>query len=304
MQLSNMVALVSQRLNEGQAGPTFYPTYEIVAALNEANRLFCLLTLGLEQSSTWNVPSGATFFHMLGFYPDWIVPLRVTTVGGAKVRPSRLEDLSSLDSQWIVSPGAPYRYAALGADFLALYQQPAGYSAGTVTVANGSSAVTGAGTAWISPMAGGWIQIQGIYCTIAAVTGAAALTLTAPFSGAGGSGLAYAIGTNLTVTYARGPAKLVNDADIPETPAGYHPKYVDYAIYRMRQVEGAQEFAKALPLLGSFLDAAQHYAEYVRARNLGSRYDKVPIELESFDRSQLLRLRKDLVPERRVPEVV
>ncbi len=298
-----MYALVSQRLNEGQVGPTFYPTGEIIAALNEANRLFCLLTLGLEKTATWNVPSGATFFHMLGFFPDWIVPLRITTVGGAKVRPSRFEDLSSLDSQWISSPGAPYRYAAMGADFLALYQQPAGYSAGTVTATNGSASVAGTGTAWTSAMAGGWIQIQGVYCTIAAVSAAGALTLTAPLTEAGGAGLAYAIGTNLSVTYARGPAKLVNDADIPETPAEYHPRYVDYAIYRMRQVEGAQEFAKALPLLGTFLDAAQHYGSYVRARNLGSRYDMVPFELQAFDRSKLLRLRSGLVPERRVPEV-
>jgi hypothetical protein len=52
-------------------------------------------------------------------------------------------------------------------------------------------------------------------------------------------------------------------------------------------------------LLQAFLDGAKHYAAYVRARNLGSRYDKVPFELENFDASQLLKLRRDLVPSRR-----
>ena len=105
-----------------------------------------------------------------------------------------------------------------------------------------------------------------------------------------------ATGTTLQVTYARAPLALAADTDVPEVPAEYHPKLVDYAIYRMRQAEGAQEFEKALKYFDSFLDGAQHYGAYVRSRNLGSRYDKVPFELESFDRSGLLKLRKDLVP--------
>jgi hypothetical protein len=289
MQLSGMVTLVSQRLAEGQDGPTFYPAYEIVAALNEAQRLFALLTLGLEKSSTWNVPAGTTFSHMLGYFPDWIVPLRIATIGGAKVRPSRLSDLSALDSQWIMSSGSPSRYAALGADLLALYQQPpAGYAAGTVTVTNGGTGVGGTGTAWSSALVGGWIQIAGVYYTVAAVSGGNIITLGAVYAGASASGLSYATGLNLTVTYARGPVKLVNDADVPEVPVRYCPVLVDYGIYRLRQVEGGGEFAKALLLLGSFLDGAQTHAEFVRARNKGSHYDAAPFELALYDRSDLL----------------
>lgn len=238
-----MYGLTSQRLNEGanQGGATLYPTAEIIAALNEAYRFFCLLTLGLEKTTAWPVPAATTFFHMLttntGLFSDWIAPLRITRSTGAKVRPARLEDLVALDTQWVASPGAPYRYVHLGADLLGLYQQPAG--AGTV----------------------------------------------------------------LSVNYARAPLPLALDADVPETPAEYSPKFVDYAIYRCRQMEGADEFAKALPLLGSFLEAAQHYAAYVQSRNLGTRYDKAPFELESFDTSQLLKLRKDLPPARpRAPQ--
>ncbi|MBV9448567.1 MAG: hypothetical protein JO345_21995, partial [Streptosporangiaceae bacterium] len=111
MQLQDMQARVSQRLDEG-AGAAFYPTAEITAALNEAQRFFCLLTLCLEKTATWSVPSygsngSSPFFHMLGTFTDWIAPLRISTAAGAKVRPARLEDLNSLDSQWWNAPGAP-----------------------------------------------------------------------------------------------------------------------------------------------------------------------------------------------------
>ncbi len=224
-----MSARVSQRLNEGIVGPTFYTLAEINAAINEGLRLFVLLTLGVEKTAAWNVPAfGANgsvpFFHMLQYFTDWIVPLRITTAAGAKVRPARLEDLASLDGAWWNSPGAPSRYAALGADFLALYQQPA------------------------------------------------------------------SAGTTLQVTYARAPLPLLLPTDVPEIPGVYHPRLVDYGIYRCRQVEGGQEFAKSLVYLASFLDGATHYGRFVRARNLGSRYDKLPFELEAFDKSQMLKL--------------
>ena len=234
MNLATMYGLVSQRLNEGgnQGGPTFYPTAEIIAALNEANRFFCLLTLGLEKTVPWAVAPGTTFFHMLDLFSDWIVPLRITSDAGAKVRPARLEDLVSLEPQWVASPGAPARYTHVGADLVGIYKQPT------------------------------------------------------------------AAGTILSVNYARAPLTLALAGDVPEIPAEYHPKLVEYAIYRCRQAEGADEFAKALPALATFLDGASHYASYVRARNRGSQYDAVPFELESFDTSQLLKLRADLVPTR------
>jgi hypothetical protein len=238
MNLLTMFGIVSQRLNEGASGPIFYTKLEIIAALNEANRLFSLLTLGLETTQPWTVPAASpstqtTFVRMLTVFQDWIAPLRITTTAGAKVRPSRMEDLCSLDAQWFTSRGAPKRYCALGVDLVGIYPQP----------------------------------------TVATV---------------------------LQVTYARAPLALVNDADIPEIPAEYHPELADYAVYRCRQGEGAQEFAKTLPLLNSFLNGATRYGNYVRSRNLGSRYDKVPLELEKFDRSQLLKLRGDLAPERKV----
>lgn len=228
MQLQDMTGRVSQRLAEGAIGPTFYPLAEITAALNEAQRFFCLLTLALETTAAWTVPSftsngSVPFFHMLQYFTDWIVPLRITTASGLKVRPTGIDQLAALDSQWWNSPGTPYRYATLGADFLALYQQ---------------------------------------------------------FAGAG----------TLNVTYARAPVALVSATDVPEIPVSYHPFLVDYGIYRCRQVEGGQEFEKSLTYLDSFLEGAGKYAKFMRARNMGARYDKLPFELEAFDRSKLLKL--------------
>lgn len=227
MQLSDMRNRVSQRLNEG-GSPVFYPAAEITAALNEALRFFCLLTLGLEKTASWTVTAGTVWQHMLTVFADWITVLRITDSSGAKVRPATLEELAALDPGWVSSPGTIQRYVSVGADFIGLYQQ---------SVAD----------------------------------------------------------QTLQVTYARAAAALVLDTDVPEIPEEYHPDLVGYAVYRCRQVEGGAEFQKSLRFLQSFLAGAEHYAAYVRSRNIGPRYDKVPFELASFDRSKLLTLRPDLL---------
>ena len=224
MNLAEMSQLVSERLNEADA-PTYYPSGEITAAINESYRCFCLLTLALETTVAWIVPPATTFFHMLTAFPAWIVPLRITNAAGAKVRPARLSDLWALDSQWVSSPGAMKRYSHNGADLLALYPQPPG-------------------------------------------------------------------GDLLTVTYATAPAALVEDTDTPAIPANLHIQLVGYAQYRCRQVEGGEAFARALPLFGEYMDAAEKYGAYIRARNIGAGYDRAPFELKGFDRSRLVGLSK------------
>ena len=216
-------ALVSSRLNEaaGVGGPQFYPASEILAGINEGQRLFCLLTLCLERQTNWVAAANTTFFHLLPVIADYIAPLRITDAAGAKVRPARFSELWALDTAWPSSVGAPIRYAAAGADLVALYKRPA-----------------------------------------------------APVT--------------LQVQYAGSPTLLVLDADVPAIPPEYHQELVNFAIYRVRQVEGGAEFAATLPLLDHFLGAAQEYANYVRARNVGAGYDSMPFELSSFDRSRLV----------------
>ena len=221
-----------ERLDEIDAGGTapsavyYGGPGEVTAALNEAQRFFCLLTLALENTVTFTLDAGAgVFYHMRPVYPDWLLPLRVTLLSGTRVRPTRIADLDLYDSAWQTTTGtAPLRYAALGFDFLILYPQ---------------------------------LSAEGA----------------------------------VNITYARAPVALASDTDIPEIPEQHHPDLVDYAICRLRMKEGGQEFAKTLPYFNRFLDGAQEYSKYVRARNIGSGYDKLPFEMELFDRSKLITLR-------------
>jgi hypothetical protein len=105
--------------------------------------------------------------------------------------------------------------------------------------------------------------------------------------------------TIVNVTYARAPVALLGDSDVPEIPEEFHPDLADYGVYRLRVREGGQEFEKSLPYFQRFMKGAAKYAKYIRARNLGSRYDKLPFELERFDMSRMFRARPDLVPVRK-----
>jgi hypothetical protein len=225
MQLSDMQQRVLQRVNELTA--TYYSLQEVTNALNEAQGFFVLLTLCLETTAAFALAAGTTFYHMRSTFEDWILPLRVTAITGQKIFPSELEDLDSLDSSWQASPlpaGAqPARYASLGFDFFAIYQQPA------------------------------------------------------------------AAGTSVNITYAQQPTLMIAATDTPQIYQEYHPALVDYAIYKVRQKEGAQEFAKTLGYFNRFLDEAQRMADYVRARNIGGGYDILPFELRRFDRSKIAR---------------
>jgi hypothetical protein len=132
-----MQTLVSQRLNEA-APPVFYPADEIARALNEADRTFCLLTLALESTQPWTPTQ--TFNHMLSVFPDWLVPLRLSTASGTKVRPCRFNDLWALDAGWTSHPAPISRYVAAGGDLITVYGAPTAlnvtYARAPVAMAN------------------------------------------------------------------------------------------------------------------------------------------------------------------------
>jgi len=123
---SDLVNRCQQRLNEDPSitTPVYYPYAEVLSAVNRAERLFVLLTLCLETTVTFQA-TGATFYNMRSFFTDWMLPLRISTVAGQRVRPARLVDLDALDAGWQANYGATSRYVALGFDFVALYQQMA-----------------------------------------------------------------------------------------------------------------------------------------------------------------------------------
>lgn len=110
--------------DDPDANPTrmHYTPTEILARLNECQRLFVLLTLCLETTANFAL-TGAARYHMLDTFSDWIVPLRFRNALGNKVRPSRLADLAALDSDWSIQAGVPTRYAHTGFDLLSVYKQ-------------------------------------------------------------------------------------------------------------------------------------------------------------------------------------
>lgn len=124
MTVQDLADRCQQRLDEDPAitTPVYYPYAEVLAALNRAQRLFVLLTLSLETTVTFDA-TGETFYSMRTFYQDWMLPLRVSTTAGVRVRPSRLADLDALDSGWQSNSGPTTRYVSLGFDFLAAYPQ-------------------------------------------------------------------------------------------------------------------------------------------------------------------------------------
>lgn len=97
-------------------------------------------------------------------------------------------------------------------------------------------------------------------------------------------------GTSLLIRYAASPAVMTSNSDEPEIPEEQRPCLIDYALYWLRLKEGGQELAKTLPHLGMFLDVAQKHAAFVRAKNKAQLYDARPFDLQSFDRSRLMKL--------------
>lgn len=115
----------------------------------------------------------------------------------------------------------------------------------------------------------------------------------------GGSAARYAtLGCNLlavtpqarvtaSFTYAYSPAALLS-TDTPLLPPAFHPDLVEFGVYRCRLKEGAQQLARGLGNLNTFLDSMTKLGDYMRARSLAARYDVQPMELKLFDRSKLV----------------
>lgn len=89
-----------------------------------------------------------------------------------------------------------------------------------------------------------------------------------------------------SMTYARSPAQLTAD-DFPEMPEAYHASLIDYGCYRIRLKEGGQGLVRGVGYLNRFLDEMVTLGEFVRAKGRAARYDALPFELRTFDRSTL-----------------
>lgn len=126
MTVAEMQARILKRLDE-LGTPVYYTggiAAEILNVINEAQRMFALLTLCLETSGSIPLSAGVRFYLPLSHLADWLVPLRVSVTGGAKLTPVRLADLDARDSGWLASSGAPERYSTLGWNLMILDRAP------------------------------------------------------------------------------------------------------------------------------------------------------------------------------------
>ncbi len=127
---------------------TYYPSSEVLGAINEGQRLFVLLTLCLEKTATLSDIQLVSYrlLQQSGF-EDFLCPLRIRVSGGARLQASRLGELDALDDDWQATAGTPDRYAVLGLDLLCLNKQPA--SSGTdlsITYAHAPAIITAVGS--------------------------------------------------------------------------------------------------------------------------------------------------------------
>lgn len=92
----------------------------------------------------------------------------------------------------------------------------------------------------------------------------------------------------LSLTYAAYPPALVNDYDLPSIATENQPYLADAATYILRMFEGDAELKLTEPFLTRFLDAAQKYGAFIRARSKAQAYDTFPFDLASYDRGRLI----------------
>lgn len=225
------------------------------AAVNLGQRLLALLTLCLESTRELPLTPGAWRYRMLREWPDWIAPLRVRlstdqSAGADSIFDGVQADAGMFNEETYASRPAPARPKLRPARLADL--------------------------AALNPA---WIATPGTPERYA----------TAGFDHLFLDKQPATSGTVLLVTYARSPLPLTGDGQTPEIPAADHLALADFATAWLRLPEGGQELGKAAVYLGRFVDAARQRAAAVRARSIAARYDKLPLELERFDVSRLVR---------------
>jgi hypothetical protein len=137
MTTADLLSRITKRLGDDPTTPlqSYYTRGEVLVALNQAYRMMVFFTLCLETTVTYNFLNATAFYSMLTTYGDWILPLRIRLVGGAKLRPNKVTELAALDASWSTTAGTPERYALLGFDLVCLYKRPTGTTAASIVYA-------------------------------------------------------------------------------------------------------------------------------------------------------------------------
>jgi hypothetical protein len=116
------------------AGNLGGPPPEVLAAINEGQELFALLTLCLETTSAITLAASSTFGSFRQAFPKFLCPLRLM-VGSTRVRPRTLAELDAENDAWQATAGTPARYSTLGFNLYAVTPQPVADTAGVLTFA-------------------------------------------------------------------------------------------------------------------------------------------------------------------------
>jgi hypothetical protein len=98
---------------------------EILAAVNEGQELFSLLTLCLEQTDNWTLTASTPWISVRATFPDFLAPLKLAVVGGVRIRPATLAELDAENEVWQATAGTPARYVTKGFNLFAFTPQPA-----------------------------------------------------------------------------------------------------------------------------------------------------------------------------------
>ncbi len=124
MNLGAIRIRLAERLDD-QNG-VYYTSVEMNSAINEAQRLFVLLTLCLEKTASFSLVAGTTFYTDLrASLTDYLLPLRVN-ISNVRVRPANFSELDYLNSAWEAATGVPTAYVTRGFNALAIYPHPSG----------------------------------------------------------------------------------------------------------------------------------------------------------------------------------
>lgn len=90
----------------------------------------------------------------------------------------------------------------------------------------------------------------------------------------------------LTVVYAAEPSEMIADSDFPEIPPEQQILLPDAAFYLLRLKEGGAELQAAVKYWQRFLEGAQKYQSFTRARSRAQLYDRVPPDLSTFEKGR------------------
>ena len=133
MNVGTIKARIWERLDDTNPG-TYYGATSVLDAINEAQRLWCLLTLAIEATSAITLTANQAEYTNLrtlitnGGGPSYLVPLRLTLVvcdGTVPVvKPATIHELDALSETWLSTPGVPTKYVTRGFDYLAVNPQP------------------------------------------------------------------------------------------------------------------------------------------------------------------------------------